>query len=55
MSSSRDFVISKLDYIARLLPDIQLRYEHREIHGEHVIEVSPKGFYEEAAVLKNLN
>jgi hypothetical protein len=49
MSSSREFIISRLDEIIRELPDIQLRYEHREIHGEHIIEVSPKYYYEDGS------
>lgn len=49
MSNSRDFVIKRIEKIARLLPDIQLRYEHREIHAEHIVEVSPKYFYEDGS------
>lgn len=49
MSNSRDFVINRIEKIARLLPGIQLRYEHREIHAEHVVEVSPKYFYEDGS------
>ncbi len=47
MSSSKEFVIKRIDEIAEALPQIQLRYEHREVHGEHIIEVSPKYLYED--------
>ena len=49
MSNSKDFVINRIENIARQLPDIQLRYEHREVHSEHIIEVSPKYFYEKGS------
>jgi|LSQX01.1.fsa_nt_gb hypothetical protein len=49
MRNSKDFIISRIEEIALLLPGIQLRYEHREIHGEHIVEVSPKYFYEDGS------
>lgn len=49
MSISRDFVINRIEKIAQLFADIQLRYEYREIHAEHIIEVSPKYYYEDGS------